>query len=647
MSRMATPAGAESTPETILLVDDSEAGRYVTRRVLQRAGYRVIEAATGLQALERAATQPCMIVLDVKLPDISGFEVCRRLRADSATTHIPVLHLSASFQDVGSVISGLEGGAEGYLTQPVEPPVLLAYVRALIRVGQVLRTLQQSEARFRSLFESTGDGLVLADPRAERFLMANPAICQMLGYSEQEFTQLSLEDLYPSEAFERHGVSFEAAQEGQLRLLLSFPTLHKDGSLIHADIHLTPLEIEGRQMVLGSFRDVTERRALERRLAQSERLASVGLLAAGVAHELNNPLTYLLYDLEALTEILGEGKEPADPDHLSAIRSKLLSCQNAANRMSSIVRDLQAFSKVDMIDKSPIELPDTLHAVTAMAAHELRYRARLELELEPLPQVLGYEGRLSQAFLNLLLNAAQAIDEGKPGAHLVRVRAHARSQEVWIEFSDTGRSIPPDRLDHIFDPFHTTDQPGGHTGLGLAISHRIVTEHGGRIEVQSEPGRGSSFTVVLPSATRVDPEAPAPDPTPTPQPEPDTALHLLIVDDEPHLRRAMKRLLSRSGFQVTTAASGAEAQAAIAAGQRFDAILCDLMMPEITGMDLHRWLVEHHPGQAERLLFLTGGTFTPNAERYLSAVGNRVLSKPLPRGELVAAIRELTGKGPG
>jgi PAS domain S-box-containing protein len=640
--------GTESQQATILVVDDTDAGRYVTCRVLRGEGFRVLEAATGMQALELAALLPDVIVLDIKLPDISGFEVCRRLRNDPATANIPVLHLSATFQDDGSVISGLEGGADGYLTLPVEPPVLIAYVRALLRVGQTLHYLQQSEQRFRDLFSNLSDGVLVADPEQGRFHMVNQSICDMLGYTRRELEELGIDDIHPPGAARRFADVLARLHAGETVNLSDVPMRRKDGGECFVDIAATLLTVEDRPVVLGSFRDVTERRAMERRLAQSDRLASVGLLAAGVAHELNNPLAFVLYNLEAMLDELrtaASSREPPGQAALRALAAKAEACTEGAQRMRDIVRDLQTFSRVDRDSEAPLELAPVIQAVATMAANEIRFRARLELELDDAPAVLGDEGRLSQVLLNLLVNAAQAITEGAPDDNLVRVRCWRGEDEARIEVSDTGRGIPAEDLARLFDPFFTTKQPSEGTGLGLAICHRIVEEHGGHIEVESSPGEGSRFVVVLPLAPQDAPPA-ALAPPPPEEVVPSGPGRILVIDDEPQLLRVMRRLIERAGHEVVAAASGRDAQALLADDRRFDVVLCDLMMPDLLGIDLHAWLRELDPTLAERVVFLTGGTFTPRAQSYLAEVPNRILEKPLPRQELLAAIdRELRRLG--
>jgi two-component system NtrC family sensor kinase len=642
-----TPSADNPAPPTVLVVDDHEAGRYVTCHILRREGYRILEAATGQEAMDRAAELPDVIVLDVKLPDFSGFEVCRLLRSDPATATIPVLHLSSSFLDEGSVITGLEGGADGYLTLPVEPPVLVAYVRALLRVGQVLRRLQQSEARFRGLFEGVADGLLLADPVAQRFRMANPAMCELLGYREDELSQLWITDIHPPEALATAQDKFARVLGGTVVLVPNLATRRKDGRIIHVDISTTLLVIDGRTMVLGSFRDVTERRGIEQRLAQSDRLASMGLLAAGVAHELNNPLAYAMYNLDALCGELRSAREanlPVSGDRLEPLLEKAEATREGAQRMRAIVQDLHTFSRLERRDDRPLQLGPMIEAVSSMAAHEIRFRARLQLALGPTPLVRGNEGRLSQAFLNLLVHAARSIEEGYPERNRITVRSGSEEGMARIVIEDTGRGYTTEQLHRLFDPFNDAEQVGEGAGLGLAICHRIVEEHQGRIEVHSEPGRGSRVTVLLPGVEAARPRPAQSEPPAAPGPAPDTTVHtprVLLIDDEPQLLRAMRRLLSRADIQVEIAPSGQDAQRLLATDRDFDVVLCDLMMPDILGMDLHAWLTEQDAALARRVVFLTGGTYTPRAQEYLDEVGNPVLSKPLPRDQLVAAIQDV------
>jgi len=322
-----------------------------------------------------------------------------------------------------------------------------------------------------------------------------------------------------------------------------------------------------------------------------------------------------------------------------------LDATDGARRVQAIVRDLSSFARPEFRTGAPVDLLRSIEAAASLARNELRFRARLELQLSPLPALVASGGGLSQVFLNLLINAAQSIPEGHPDENSVRVRTQLAGDEVQVEVSDSGRGIPREHMDRLFDPFFSTRQPGGGAGLGLAIVHRIVTEHGGRITASSEPGRGSRFTVHLPlvaqeHAAEVAADQPPPSVGPGLGSEPP---QILLVDDEPLLLRALSRVLRREGYLVHTADTAQAAQRLLGGGARFDALLLDLMMPDMLGTDLHAWLQEQHPDQAARVIFVTGGSFTPAASEHLERSGSRVLAKPVSPAELLRSLAELLG----
>src|ERR1019366_3468677 len=234
--------------------------------------------------------------------------------------------------------------------------------------------------------------------------------------------------------------------------------------------------------------------------------------------------------------------------------------------------------------------------------NEIRHRARLVKEYGDVPLVLATEARLGQVFLNILVNAAQALEVGDAAENVIRVRAATeRDGQVVVQVSDTGPGIPPDILDRIFDPFFTTKPVGLGTGLGLWICQGIVTSLGGEITAESRPGEGATFRVVLPSAISADrPSTPEP---PAVAPAPDARrLELLVVDDEIAIGRTLAIALADE-FEVATATSGRAALAILAGEPRFDVVLCDLMMPDVSGMDVHERIARERPELAKRFVF--------------------------------------------
>ena len=395
------------------------------------------------------------------------------------------------------------------------------------------------------------------------------------------------------------------------------------------EVWLAPSRDERGEIVgaIGVSTDITERQRIAGRLAQAERLASVGMLAAGVAHEINNPLAYVVGSLDLMARELGR----ETPDR-AALEGMIRHARGGAERVRAIVRDLTAFSRGEERPASAADIARALEGALEIAREEIARRARLVVRLEPVPAVLADEGRLGQVFVNLLVNAAQAIGAGAPDDNEVRVAlSTAPDGKVAIEVADTGAGIAPEALPKIFDPFFTTKPLGVGTGLGLSICHAIVTDVGGTIEVESTPGRGATFRVLLPPFTA---ETRPIDRRPPPRGR------VLVVDDEPLILQVVSALLA-SEHEVVCEASALEALLRVSRGERFDAIVCDLMMPAMTGMELHQRLHALAPATAERMLFLTGGAVSERARAFVARVSNTTLEKPFDGDELARLVRAL------
>ncbi|MDY7227019.1 response regulator [Hyalangium rubrum] len=359
-----------------------------------------------------------------------------------------------------------------------------------------------------------------------------------------------------------------------------------------------------------------ERLKMQEQLLLSDRLASLGMLAASVAHEINNPLASLMMNLH-----FAQRAQPTEElDGTQALREAL----ECAERIRDIIRDIKIFSRPDDRRAEPVELHRVLDSSLRMAWNHLFHRARVSKEYAEVPCVEGSEARLGQVFLNLLINAAQAIPEGQPDAHQVRVVTRREPDgTVRVEIHDTGAGIPTEMHERIFEPFFTTKPVGVGTGLGLPICRRLVSEMGGGMGVESAPGRGSIFWVRL---------RPAQDKVSSPKPRSAVAmrggLRVLIIDDEVALTRSLKRLLGDK-YDVTALSRAQEALALIASGRRFDAILCDLTMPEMSGAQFHESLSLLVPEQARAIIFMTGGAFSEETRAFLARLRPPCLEKPI------------------
>jgi PAS domain S-box-containing protein len=520
--------------------------------------------------------------------------------------------------------------------------------------------LQQSEAQLRAILDNLQDAYLQVDP-AGRIARFSPSAIGMWGYSAEELKGLPARSLY-AEPDGRAEFLRELRRSGRVADWVVLER-RKDGSSfwVSATAYLRRNE-EGQEIVEVMVRDISERKRAEAEhlrvqatLAQSDRLASMGMLAAGVAHEINNPLSYVLYNLESLAADLPRlekahrarsgrarggkrrrSRASAD-DPWADVGDRFRNALEGTRKIRDIARGLRTFSRVEKERIQPVDLRLPIESALAVAYNEIKYRARLDKDLGATTPVLASEGKLSQVFLNLFINAAQAIEEGNVERNRILVRTRQDGARVRIEVLDTGSGIAAEHLQRIFDPFFTTKAIGVGSGLGLSIVRNIVQGFGGTIEVTSEPGKGTRFVVVLPAAT--DDQEPAPEVRSVHASRTAVRGRLLVVDDEAPVRYALKRLLR--AHDVVEAESGEDACGIVEDAPRFDVILCDMMMPRMTGVDFHRWLLANHPALARRVLFVTGGAFTPVASDYLQQVENLRVEKPFDSENLPKLVAEL------
>jgi PAS domain S-box-containing protein len=500
--------------------------------------------------------------------------------------------------------------------------------------------VRASEAKFRAAFEFASLGILLVAPDG-RVVETNRALRRMLGSGEEELRARTFESVHAAADQPSAAAILRQMREGVVSAVeLPRRLLRKDGAVAEVVLRASALRDEtgAFRFALAVVEDVTDRKRLEAQLVLADRMASVGTLAAGVAHEINNPLAFILANLEfALAELQGAD---ADPEVLRALGE----ARDGGQRVREIVRDLKAFSRADGTGREAVDLRQVLHSALALAQNEIRHRARLEVETGDVPPVIGSEHRLGQVLLNLLINASQAIPEGRASENVVRaVTGTHPDGRASVAVSDTGSGIAPEVLPRIFDPFFTTKPVGVGTGLGLSICHGIVSGLGGEIRVESTPGKGSTFLVLLPAApaaARAEPWGDEGGATAGAR-----RGRILIVDDEPLVGRAVSRTLSPL-HDVVVRTSAHAALEEVARGPAFDLLLCDLMMPEVTGMDLHVRLGEAAPALAERTVFLTGGAFTRAAREFLARVPNPRIEKPFEPDELRALVARILAEHP-
>lgn len=368
--------------------------------------------------------------------------------------------------------------------------------------------------------------------------------------------------------------------------------------------------------LVAVVQDITDEVRLAAQLRLSERMASLGTLASGVAHEVNNPLAFIVANLNTVRGELNRVGELPGVD-LSDIRAALSEAQEGAERVASIVGSLKAFSRGDD-ERTPVpcDLRPILEGVLNLARNETRHRARVIKDFQPVPLVVANQARLGQLFLNLVLNAAQAIPDGHMEQNLLTVSTEASDGAALVTVQDTGEGIAPENLGRVFDPFFSTKRTGRGAGMGLFIALGLAREMGGDIQVESSVGAGTRFRVRLPAAGALDAE-------PTPSADVPLRGRVLVVDSEPLLLRSLSRMLGRA-HDVTTASDGREALE-ILTQQDFDLVLCDLMTPGLSGVELWERLPKE---QRAKLVFMTAGALSTETRGFLVASGPPVLQKP-------------------
>lgn len=366
-------------------------------------------------------------------------------------------------------------------------------------------------------------------------------------------------------------------------------------------------------------------------------LSTVATLAAGVAHEINNPTATILANLEHLLTRLRSLKNELGADDQKTrqwihVSEELLGESHvAATRIRDIVSELKRFSQPDEEERSDVNVNDVLNKALDYVMHEVRYRATVDKDFDPrVPHFTGQAERLKQLFLNLLTNAAQAIDEGEPERHHIWLRTWSDGVALFVQVRDDGRGIAADSLPHIFTPFFTTKPVGVGVGLGLSTAQDIAKKHGGEVKVTSQLGSGTTVEVRFPlqiakSAGPIGERL---------------RRKVLLVDDEPHLLKALQRMISQ--HHDVSIALGGQTAIEILASKEFDLVISDVMMPEVDGIDLYHHIATTLPGAEKRVVFVTGGVFTTRVQDFLAVIPNRRIQKPFTPDDIFGLIEEAT-----
>lgn len=382
------------------------------------------------------------------------------------------------------------------------------------------------------------------------------------------------------------------------------------------------------------------------RLLHADRLAAIGQIAAGVAHEINNPAAFVLANLDLMSDRIAAVRaavrsEATDTSLILRLLDDMaeMTAENSrgVSRVSAIARDLKTFSRIERAEIETLDLNELARVAIRMVTNELRHRGRLVEDLGDIPQVVGDRGKLAQVLLNLLINAVQSLDEKRRASNVVTVSSRRASGRVLMAIQDTGCGMSEEVRERIFEPFFTTKQRDSGTGLGLSLSAEIVATHRGRIEVESTLGGGSRFEISIP--INADHYVRSTNRRRKPRVEYQNSGRILLIDDERDLCRAVQRFLDPP-HEVVYTVSGRDALDLLQEDRSFDVILCDVMMPDLDGTDVFAATGKFAPELLDKFVFWTGGVFVERLQAFLDAHSNQCLSKPIARQDLCKYIEE-------
>jgi PAS domain S-box-containing protein len=527
---------------TILIADDEEEIRNIIVSILKQDGYHFLTAAGAEEALLLLDIHiPCLVLTDVAMPGMNGFELCRRIRENHKTAHVPVAVISGKTDDEDYEV-GVHAGADDYIKKPFDRAELRLRVRNLI-------LLHESHRRHQMLFDNTSQGIIALSIETRKPVMVNKTICRMLGYSAPEMMDLSIFDLHPKEFADETERGISAGRLGETRLLSNIPFKKKSGDLLYVDMSTFPMSVDDIVCAVAFVTDVTERRHMEEELEDdkqrlqwmeaellhAQKMEAVGRLASGIAHEINTPTQFVgdntrfmkdafsdissvLNHYEKLLKAVQQGR---DTGELTALCEKAMvdadieyimeeipkaadQALEGVERIASIVRAMKEFAHPGGSEKVYADLNKLIETTVTVSRNEWKYAAEMKLDLDvSIPQVPCLPGEINQVLLNLIVNAAHAVSDASTkrgdGKGAITVSTSQVDSAVEIRIADTGTGIPEEIRDKVMEPFFTTKEVGRGTGQGLAIAHSVIVDkHDGSLFFETELGKGTTFVIQLP-----------------------------------------------------------------------------------------------------------------------------------------------------
>lgn len=645
-----------SNDARLLIVDDNEVTRYALRRRLAMHGFEVLEAGTGAEGLAVLGKETVdALILDVNLPDMSGFDIVRLLRQDSGTALLPIIHVSAASIQTGDIITGLDNGADAYLIHPVDPDVLLATLRTLLRVRDTERALRESEARFREIFSNVSAPIAVLDAQlkvhecnhAFATLVQDSRSLEHLQECFAEGQDAVLQELRVHLAdgarwkgtlsLVQHGLPRDTEWQlspyrapGLCLVFVEDITEHR-----HRErSHLARLDDANSQLA----KEVAERARTEAQLLQLQKMEGLGRLTGGIAHDFNNLLTGIITSLELIRKRVGEGRLERIPTYTEA-------ALNSAMSAASLTHRLLAFARQQPLDTRPVDVNRHVLSLQDLLTRTIGERVRLELSLSSRPAIALVDPvQLESAVLNLVINARDALPKG--GTIWVNTSAAWSSGDpnlsdgpyVSLSVRDDGLGIEPDVLDKVFDPFFTTKPLGQGTGLGLSTIYGFARQSGGHVALRSVVGRGTEVTMMLPASGEAADNATPP----ARLVRPGNGEHVLVVEDMASVRLSVSEVLVDAGYRCSQAETIEQALDQLRDDQSLDLLLTDVGLPSMSGRELADMARAYRPGLP--VLLMTGYAETALDRQAFLGEDMDMLTKPFQIADLLDKVRQALGR---
>ena len=637
----------------LLIVDDNAATRYALRRRMERQGFIVQEAGTGTEGLALIAEQiPDALILDVNLPDMSGFDIVRHLRAEARTALLPVVHVSAASIQTGDIVTGLEAGADAYLVHPVDPDVLLATLRTLLRVRDTEAALRDSEDRFHEIFVNVSAPIAVMDGEL-KVHECNHAFSRLIaqGATENAVLRCFGDDQAPAIAGLREALVTGERWKGTLSMLVQ-------GDLRETEWQVSPYRVDGLSLVFVEdvtehrrreqshqaqldtvssqlAHEVAERERTEAQLLQAQKMDAIGKLTGGIAHDFNNLLTGIVTGLE----LIKKRTEDNRPEKVLAYADAALTSAKSA---ASLTHRLLAFARQQPLDTRPTDVNHHVRSLQELLSRTIGKRIGLTLELTSRSVVAMVDGgQLESALLNLVINARDALPGGGNiiiSTYEAYSQGNSRLEDgayIALAVRDDGAGIEHHLLDKVFDPFFTTKPIGEGTGLGLSTIYGFARQSGGDVIIRSVVGHGTEVTLMLPAALDQS-VAPA---HVAPITELGAGEHVLIVEDTESVRMFVNEILTDAGYRCTQAGDVTTALSILEHDASIDLLLTDVGMPMMNGRELAQRMRGWRPDVP--VLFMTGYAENALNRQHFLGEGMDMITKPFQLAEFLDKVRTM------